>query len=346
MGPSVPYTVVFLWISAAPASAPLPAQLDALRDYGAARGLAFVPLGSAPGRPTGGAGYDDRDAALVDRLEAELEQARTALSALEEQAAGQLLTRVEAELFAHPHLPQAAFLMAECLALQERAAEAEEEPYAAELRARRAALEGPRAAAFGEASGASGASATGATVDIVGLDASDELEIDGQALAGARRAALVPGLHHVRVLRGGRPVFAAFHELAAEQAQLALQVPELRPCSYDDLRSVNREAMAQGGSPPAGVACRRWALARPEPGGVGVALCKGASCGPFVHWQRRAEPGPFVPLVDRSRLPTWAGFAIAGAGAALATGLVLWQSGALERGPRAAATLEYGGLNP
>src|SRR6188474_2485964 len=127
MGPSVTYTVVFLWFSASgAATTPLPPELDDLYDYGAARGVSFVPPSRGPlgpqqaqlARPMGLPRYD---AALVDRLETELEQARTSLSALEEAAAKERLARIEAELLAHPHLPQAAFLMAECLALKAQA---------------------------------------------------------------------------------------------------------------------------------------------------------------------------------------------------------------------------------
>ena len=93
--------------------------------------------------------------------------------------------------------------------------------------------------------------------------------------------------------------------------------------------------------------CQRFAIVRPEAQGVSVALCGRKGCGPLVHWQRRPKPAPFTPItLGRSRLPGWAGFAIAGAGAALATSLVLWQTGALDRGQRAAGALEYGGLNP
>jgi len=361
MGPSVAYTVVFLISvlgsrgsvpesrgsvpeSRGPSPAPVvltPQSLDALHDYGAARGLSFVPLASGP---TGG--LPAYDAALVDRLESELEQARTSLSALEEEAAKQRLGRIEAELVAHPHLPQVAFLMAECLALKAQAAGAT--PQATEWREQREAIEGPRALAFAEAqSGASGGH-TPMPLVLEGLAAADQVELDGQEQAsGERRVNLLPGLHHFRVLRAGRPVFAAFRTVQVVQQALTLEVPPLVPCSHDDLASVDARLLAAGAPPPAGVACERFAIVRPESNGVSVALCGSKGCGPFVHWQRRPKPAPFAPIAsDRSRLPSWASFAIAGAGAALATSLVLWQSGALDRGQRTAGTLEYGGLNP
>jgi hypothetical protein len=342
MGPSVAYTVVFLFISATPASAPVPASLDALHDYGAARGLSFVPL-AAPGRSGGLPAYD---AQLVDRLEQELEQARTSLSALEEAAAKERLARIESELLAHPHLPQAAFLMAECLALQAQAAGATLQ--GAAWREQRRALEGPRAPAFGEALVALGTTSPERAVLLEGLAAADQLDVDGVARPrGARQLSLVPGLHHFRVLRAGRPVFAAFRRVEVDQASLRLEVPPLVPCSYEDLSTVDARLLAAGAPVPAGVACQRFAVVQPASRGVSVALCSVKGCGPLVKWQQRGRPAPFTPItVDRSSLPGWAGFAIAGAGAALATSLVLWQSGALDRGQRAAGTLEYGGLNP
>lgn len=339
----MPYTVVFLWFSGA--AAPPRAALDELYDYGAARGVAFVPLAAhGAGAAAQNRGLPAYEAERVDRLEAELEQARTALSTLEEQAAAERLAQIEAELLAHPHLPQAGSLLAECLTLQAQAAGAG--ALSSELRLRSFALEGPRAPAFGEAIGSSHTPAP-VRVTVEGLAASDELEVDGQARGALRTLTLLPGLHHVRVLRRGRLIYAAFEPLAAEQQQLTLAVPAVRACSYDDLSGVDRALAARGARLASAVQCQRWALVRPEPGGVGIATCGREQCGPFVHWQRRPAPAPFTPLVvDRSRLPSWAGFAIAGAGAALATSFVLWQSGALHRGPRAAGTLEYRGLNP
>jgi hypothetical protein len=318
--------------------------LDDLHDYGAARGLSFVPLDTAANRPGGLPAYD---AALVDRLEGELEQARTSLSTLEEEAARQRLIHVESELFAHPHLPQAAFLMAEYLALKIQASPSA--PQVPELRRRRAALEGPRSPAFGEPDSPGTTAAPAMMVDVSGLAPADELEVDGQVLptTSARQVSLAAGLHHFRVLRADRPVYAGFHELAADQQVLGLPVPRLIPCSHEDLSPIRPELAAAGAPLPLGVACQRWALVRPQAEGVSVALCGQRGCGPFVHWQRRPKPAPFTPItIDRQRLPGWAGFAIAGAGAALATSFLLWQTGALDRGQRAATTLEYGGLNP
>jgi hypothetical protein len=301
-----------------------------LRDYGAVRGVDFVPP-AASARPLG---LPANDAAIVDAIEGELEQARTALSALEEGAALSRLSRVEGQLVSHSYLPQASFLMAECLALQARAARERSPELARALESRRAELEGPRASAFGETSTAT-ASEARLTLPVEGLAERDVLEVDGVSLGAARRVELGAGLHHVRVLRRERVVFAAFTEVVAEQRALALAAPSLEPCSAEDLWGA-----------PADVVCPRWAQVREEPGGIGVAWCEREKCGTFVHWQRRS-PAPFTPLpAERRGMPAWLGFALAGAAVAAAGTLALWQSGALDRSPPNAASWEYGGLNP
>jgi hypothetical protein len=344
----VPNTVVFLWTSVLLVAGPQPRSaatgqviaehaLSDLRDFGAARGLSFV---AAPeSRPSG---LPANDAALVDQLEGELEQARTALSTLEESAASARLSRVEAQLLSHPHLPQAGFLMGECLALQAQAAREQQPARARALDLRRLALEGPRAAAFGDASPAAG-TVPPIAVTVQGLGEQDELELDGRSWpAPVTQVTLVPGLHHARVWRGGRPIFATFAEVSGEAARLELGVPKLVACSAEDLAAVPRETRAA--KLPNSIACAQWAEVREEGGGIGVALCERNHCGAFVHWQRHAT-APFTPIaVERPRWPTWTGFAIAGATVVLASGLVLWQAGAFDRGQP--TTWQYSGLYP
>jgi hypothetical protein len=134
-------------------------------------------------------------------------------------------------------------------------------------------------------------------------------------------------------------VFATFAELEPGRPELVLQPPPPVPCDSADL------AGARDGTVPAGIACRSWARVRPEGEGIRVSLCRQSTCGPFVHWQPRPSE-PFTPIAVERGLPAWAGITIAGATAALVTGLVLWQSGALDRGQRSATTLEYNGYRP
>jgi hypothetical protein len=332
-------TVVFLWISAGalgPGATALPASAAIhLRDYGAARRVDFRPPSARELRPRG---LPANDAAIVDALEGELEQARTALSALEESAASARLRRVEGQLLSHPHLPQAAYLMGECLALQARAERDRSPALARALDARRAELEGQRALAFGELA-TDASTAARLSLPVEGLAEHDALELDGVSLGGARRVEVGAGLHHARVLRRGRVVFATFTEVVGEQGTLTLPAPALEPCSAEDLPVAVQSA-------PVTIACPRWAQVRAEGNGIGVAWCEQQRCGAFVHWERR-PPAPFSPLPrERSGMPAWLGFAIAGATVATASALVLWQSGAFERSRPSAASWEYGGLNP
>jgi hypothetical protein len=283
---------------------------------------------------------------LVDQLEAELEQARTALSALEETSASARLQQVERALLAHPHLPQAAFLMAECLSLQAQAAREKNTAHAATLDARRLALEGPRASSFGEAALPLPISAR-ITLDVQGLGARDELELDGVRLgAGVQRVTLVPGLHHARVWRAERLVFATFSQLSSEQTAYTLDVPQPLACSAEDLERVPRAPAAERTTVPAGIMCERWARVRETGPGIAVSMCVRSECGPFLDWQRRAAV-PFTPIaVQTQRLPAWAVFALAGGSVLVASSVVLWQAGAFERGRPAAAKWEFGGWSP
>lgn len=325
----MPHTVVFLWISGTTqahaldrAHRPTAAETSALQDFARARRLAIVP--AETDRPQG---LPANDAALVERIEAELERARTALVTLEEGAAAGPLQQARMQLLSHPYLPQAGFLFAECLALQARAAR-ETNPDAADLLERqRLALEGPRADAFGDPHAAPGATASVALA-LTGLAANDELELDAGPPERAPAALkLQVGFHHARVWRDGQPIFASFFEVTTQQTRLELAVRPLVACSAEDLAVVTEAA-----EPPRSIACPHWAKVRPELGGVGVALCERDSCQPFVHWQPRS-PVPFTPIaLERTSMPSWAAFALAGVTVAAATGLVLWQSGAFDRG--------------
>jgi hypothetical protein len=294
----------------------------------------------APAKAVGSAGArSGLDEALSDRLESDLEQARTALSALEESAAIARLDRVQAELQSHPYLPQATFLMAECFALRAQAARSSAPALARELDAKRAALEGPRTAAFGEPEDPPSAPQPEIAFSIAGLGPSDLVEMDGRPARSREQLRAAPGLHHFRIWRAGDVVFASFTELTPETSEVVLQPPPLVACDSADLSG------ARDGAVPAGIACSSWARVRPEGDGIGVSLCRQTQCGPFVHWQPRPRQ-PFAPIAVDRGLPAWAGFTIAGATAALVTGLVLWQSGALDRGQGSATTLEYNGYRP
>jgi hypothetical protein len=236
--------------------------------------------------------------------------------------------------------------MAECFALRAALARPRDAALAGELDRSRAALEGRRAAAFGDTPSGAGTFPAPKSLAITGVTGVDRLEIDGRELPFATRVELVPGLHHVRVWRAGRPSFASFLRVAPEQTELHVPAPTLAPCSADDLGSVRADEVARGAAVPAGIACERWAIARADGAGISVALCEHSSCGGFVHWERaRAEP--FVPItVERPWLPAWAKFTIVGVAAAAASSVVLWQAGAFDSGNRNPARFRFEGVQP
>jgi hypothetical protein len=85
-----------------------------------------------------------------------------------------------------------------------------------------------------------------------------------------------------------------------------------------------------------GARCTQWvaALAGDTPGEVRVALCEADRCGPLLSW-RSAVTLPWSPPAERPRAtwPAWATWGLVGAGAAIATGVVVFATGALQPPP-------------
>lgn len=273
--------------------------------------------------------YPSYDPALVERLEAELDEARTLGSSLDEQGALALLDRVERALLSHPELPQAAFLLAEHhrVAASVRARSPDGSAAAEALERAAGVLEGRRAASFGEAARDTSPDEARARVQVPGLDARDRLELDG--VAGPHERELATGRHHVRVLRGDRLIYASFVELSAERSILDLGVAPLVACSADDLRGVTGE---RGFAPraPAGITCRRWAVVRRSPRGLELAECSFERCRSFVALHAAPEPRPRTSAPPAA-FPTWATIALAGLGAVGTGSLLLWSAGVFDR---------------
>ena len=285
--------------------------------------------------PTPASVYPTYTAARVLALEARLDEARTLSSSLDEKQALEVLTLVERELYEHPEIPQAAFLLAERhrLAASILRAQPGAEAEAAALDARAFVLEGRRAAAFGQTALPDPASAAPSTPIHLGeLDARDELEIDG--VSGGAERALSPGEHHVRVLRGESLLFASFITNDAA-ASLRLTLPAVVPCSAWDLAAANpgSNAASTVSAPAARVRCGRWVAVRRVLGKLELAECEHARCGTFTP----LEP---PPRTERSRFPAWAGVAIAGAASIGVTSLALWAAGAFDR-PVAPARTDF-----
>jgi hypothetical protein len=289
--------------------------------------------------------FPDYSRALVSELERLLEQARTGVSALAEQQAAAALKEAERLLREHPELPQAAWLMAERHSIAARLADNAREPVADELRARARALEPERAAAFGEeARAAAGAESRRFFLQIRGISARDRLEWDG--IERAFPAQVREGEHLLRVLRDGALIWAGWVTVTSSLPLLELRLPRAETCSYAELG-----ATADGAErplPPGDVSCPAWAVLRLTRGRAELALCRKSVCGGF-HADTPAPvlPGPSTKArSSESRFPTWATIAIASAGAAVITGVTLWQTGALEREGHGRPRWVYEGLVP
>lgn len=262
----------------------------------------------------------------VERVEALFDTARSALGALRPEEAERSLTEAERLLLAHPELPQAAWLLAECHTLSAEWQSARDPNAARARRAAAAALEGPRAAPFREGASTDVDVEPAASIafDVRGLAAGDRLEWDAQPRALPLSTA--PGQHQLRVLRGARVIWASWVTVSAANPALSLNLPRVTPCSAEDLAATVDGA--RGPVAPALVACREWAVARSGAGELEIALCRGARCG---DWHR-APPArdvfePPAQALTHKGFPRWASYALAGAGAAAMAGLVLLEGG-------------------
>jgi hypothetical protein len=263
-----------------------------------------------------------------------LEQART-----EAPATGMPtpLERAEAILLGHPELPQAAWLFAERHRLEAHAAahgSAADQQRSRELTARADALEGFRATAAGATPLSSDAAPAALPIRLGGPRPLDQVYVDG-VLVGPE-ARVPAGRHHVLVARGAATVTSAWLE-TTPGSETALTDPT-RACSTLDLAGLVAGPDASP-VPSPGVLCERWAVARRSPlGGAELAMCQRSRCGP---WEPGRAPLAGVPVAAQGApqaqvdpgapWPTWLTWSLLGAGAAAATGLVLWQTGAFER---------------
>lgn len=275
-----------------------------------------------------GLGYPSELAARIEEL---LESARLLSATLDDAGALQRLGRTERLLADHPELPQAPWLLAEVLDLRATIAERSGGSDAAELRRRAAALAGGRVGAYapGAAAGDPSVPAPAAQRAVSGLSSGDTLYWDAER--SGDKLSTPPGLHHARVLRRGRAVWAGWVEVSADQRAIALPVPAPAACSLDDVGATR--IVAERVVPPRTARCARWAVARPgSAGGVEVATCRGAHCGPLLPWKQSfgaVYQGPPQPRAERG-FPTWAAITLAGVGAAVVGGVVAWRAGAFD----------------
>jgi hypothetical protein len=287
--------------------------------------------------------YPTYDAELALRIESELDAARTAAASLDERRALEILSGVEAELRAHPELPQSAWLMAERWRIAERASELSELERA-RLAARAEALEGRRAAEFG-APAAPAAAPPAVHAAIEGLSPRDRLELDGAPVG--RDVSTLAGEHHVRVFRGARLLFAGWVTLGAGASALVLKVPAIAACSEEDLAGLR--VLGKQALPEPGTSCARWAVAKRERGGLSIAECFADRCGAFSFYSGRASS----PLAAQPPQPAreessdlLLKVALGGAAVLATTFAILWQGGAFDPEPAPETRWVYGGARP
>lgn len=324
-----------------------PSQRRAITAWAQSHLLSITP--PANDSRAGIGGYDPE---LVGRIEELLEQARLSAGSLDDTLALEQLAQAEALIYEHPELPQAAFLLAEATAQQASVVEHAGHARLAQIqRLRAAALEGervrPYAAATEVHSTSSDAEAPIAgtrDVTLTGLARNDTLVWNGSPVA-TRRLTVPIGEHHVQVLRAATPIWAGFLLVHAADTEVHVPVAPPRACSRADLAAASVRGDQVIGSE--GVRCPLWAIARPRATrGIDVALCRRSECGSLMHWQDGFGEPLVRPLHEAHpwRLPPWAGYVAAGVGAAAATGLILWQSGAFEDPEERPRSFSFGGI--
>jgi hypothetical protein len=267
----------------------------------------------------------------VSHLEASLENARVALDAGDPNGSMALAQSARTTLLQHPELPQAAWLMAEALHVTAASAWALGDPTAAEDALRQSqVLEGARAAALGDAiTKPSTADAELVTVKVTaaGVQPGDTLEWDGIPRDAPGRVWAVPRapeLHHARVLRQARPLWAGWVRVVEGATVVSLPLSQAEPCSVEDL------ALSRSPDTTSLVRCAAWVTARPAGGdAIEVAICRFARCEPFARWPR---PLPAAVLRERgnpaessSWVTPW-GYTFLGVAVATAATALIWSA--------------------
>jgi len=322
--------VALVWM--APALAPDGEQSRALASWARAHGVT-LELPRPERRRT-----IPVDRHVGDEVERLLDRVRDALAGRDAEAADHALAAAESTLRAHPELPQASWLMAEVE--RARSARFRRLPPLDEEAAERAwmradGLDGGRLPGVGER--AATASPQEATLTLQPVPAGATTWLDGRAITLQRGGVLKTqaGVHTIVITWNDAPVWATWIEVPAGSSTVHLDMTGPAPCSTGDLDLVR----AAGGRVDAEqVRCGAWvaALPGPRPSSVLVATCEASRCGALLEWSAPASanwtwtPPPQHPP---GSWPTWATWGLVGAGAVIATSVVLVASGALQSAP-------------
>ncbi len=322
--------VTLVWMAAA-AEAPDPETARALESWARAHGVKLeLPRADTPrALPVDAHAGDD-----VERL---LDRVRDAIAGRDADAADHALAAAEATLRAHPELPQGAWLMAEV----ERARSTRfrrlpplDEEAAERAWMRAEALDGGRLPGVGER--AATAHPSEATVALEPAPSGATIWLDGRVtLAPAGVVKTQAGLHALVVAWDGVPVWATWVEAPPGSSTLHVAAAGPAPCSTSD---VGQARVASGTIDAQHVQCAAWVAALPgsKPTSVLVATCEAGRCGAVLEWDAPAPAGwtwtpPAKP--PPGGWPTWATWGLVGAGAVIATSVVLVASGALQSAP-------------
>ena len=272
------------------------------------------------------------DERMPDDVERALDRARDGMVARDAEMVDRALAVAEVSLRAHPELPQAAWQMAEVL--RTRSARLRRIPPAdldASERAwvRAQALDGERVAGIGEQAFASHPAPATLRLDRALRGAG--LRVDGLPATGEVIATL-SGPHTLVVTWDGAPVWAAWVEAPPGSSTVHVEVPASPPCSADDL---GRAALGSGEIDAAAVRCDTWiaAIGGSATSSIRVATCGEGRCGPMLEWGAPTWTWTPPPASTNKSWPTWATWGLVGAGAAVATGIVVVAAGALQRPP-------------
>ena len=313
-------TVVLLWLASGGARAGAQASLD---EWAQTRWLSVVePATSENHAPT-------YNAALVRRLEKQLDDARLQVATLEQAKARALLTEVERALLKHPELPQAAWLMAEQhRILAELEAKEGNSDLAIYHHNRANALEGPRATSMNQ-TGSPSRSTASHPVRLLGIDAKSRVFINGVERS-RDQLQLQPGRHHLQIR--GVQHDSRWVEVTGNTSTIRLKVSSAPACSRKDFEGFRHTSKRL--VPARTTRCPHWIGAKPtRKDGVWIAECRRHRCGPFVRFSAKTSrtlfQGPPQPSQQAQPFPLWpvVGTALA---AAMLTTVIVWRSGAFD----------------
>jgi hypothetical protein len=344
------------WIAPDAPDGPDASQARALASWGRAHGVKLVTPRDErpPALPV--------DESVAEDVEKLLEHARDAISARDGEAVDRALATAEAALRAHPELRQGSWLMAEVervKATRWRRVPPVDVTAAERAWQRAEALDGGRVTGVGEEPARTSAAAATLTLDLTPDPTSDpaperapgaQAWLDGEPVHGGV-APTRAGPHALVVTWNDTPVWAAWIDVPAGSSSLRVVAPAPPPCSADDLgrarlHRASRAPLDAHGVDASAVRCTQWVAAAPaaQPDAVRIAMCEAHACGPLVEWRWRA-PSPaawaWTPPPDRTTAtaatgggwPSWATWGLVGAGAVIATGVVVLATGVLQPAP-------------